>query len=105
MLTYAYYTILTPKDKSLYKKCYIFHNDLYNDVFEILKNKLGNIYGISHLRVFTIHELHVVKDSLLPVGLDLDIDFKVYPGLIDHKHFFPPISFRNQITYQNSFLN
>ncbi len=63
-----------------------------------------------NLRMFTIrnlsiHELRMVKDSLLPVRPDLDIDFKAYPGLIDHKLFFPPISFQNQIKYPNSFLN
>ncbi len=110
MLCYAYYTNLTPKDKILYKKCHQFHNDLYNNIFEILTNTLGDINGIPHLRIFTIRKLSVcelcmVKDSLLRVGLDLDIDFKAYPGLIDHKRFFPPISFRNQIKYPNSFLN
>ncbi len=30
----------------------------------------------------------MIKDYLLPVGLYLDIDFKPYPGLIDHKLFF-----------------
>ncbi len=104
MLTYAYCTTLTPKDKLLYEKCHTFHNNLYNDVFEILKNILGNIYGIPHIRMFpirklSIHELSMVRDLLLPVGLDLDIDYKAYPGLINHKLFSPPISFRNQIKY------
>ncbi len=107
MLIYAYYTNLTPNDKALYAKCHSFHNDLYNDIFEILKKKLGPTYGIPYLRMFTImnlsiRELRMVKDNLLPVGLDLDIDFKAYPGLIDHKHFFPPV--RNQIKYPNLFL-
>ncbi len=84
MLTYAYYTNLTSKDKLLYQKCHAFHNNPYNDVFEILKNKWGNIYGIPHLQMFTIQnlsirELSMVKDSLFPIGLDLDIDFKAYP--------------------------
>ncbi len=61
MLTYAYYTNLTSQDKLLYQKCHIFHNNLCDDVFEILKNKLGNIYGIRHLQIFTIRNLSICE--------------------------------------------
>ncbi len=47
----------------------------------------------------------MVTDNILPVGLDLDIDFKANPGLIDHKLFFPAISEGNRFKYSNSFLN
>ncbi len=46
----------------------------------------------------------MVRDNLLPVELDLDLDFKSYPGPIDLALFFPPVSFRNKIKYTNSFL-
>ncbi len=48
MLIYAYYTNLTSHDKALYEKCHSFHNDLYSP-----------IYGISHLRLFTILKLSI----------------------------------------------
>ncbi len=54
----------------------------------------------------SIHELKIVKANLLPVGLDLDINFKSCPGLIDHKLFFPrDISLTNKSRFSNSFLN
>ncbi len=58
---------LTPADKILYEKCHAFHNDLYHDVFRILTMKLGDIYGVPHLRMTTIkklsvRELQMVKD-------------------------------------------
>ncbi len=94
MLIYAYYNNLTPSDKASFEKCQAYLNDLFNDVLRILKEKLEHIYGYPHLRMNTIsnlsiHELKVVKANILTVGLDLDIDFKSYPGLIDHKLFFP----------------
>ncbi len=109
MLTYAYYTNLTPHDKSLYAKCHSFPNDLDNDVLKILIDKFGSTYGIPHLRLFTIlklsiRELKMGRDNILHVGLDLNLDFKSYPGLIDHALFFLPVSFRNKIKYINSFL-
>ncbi len=109
MLIYAYYNNLTPSDKALFVKCHRYHNNLFNDVLKILKDKLEHIYGYPYLRMITIfnlsiHELKMVKANLLPVGLDLDIDFKSYPGLIDHKHFFPrDISFTNKSRFSNSF--
>ncbi len=54
MLIYAYYTNLMSYDNALYVKCHSFHNDLYNDVLKIIIDKLGPIYGIPHLRLFTI---------------------------------------------------
>ncbi len=54
----------------------------------------------------SIRELKMIKANLLPVGLDLDIDFKSYPGLINHKLFFPcDISFTNKSRFSNSFLD
>ncbi len=43
--------------------------------------------------------------TVLLVSLDLGIDFQDNPGLIDHKLFFPSISFHDQITYSNLFLH
>ncbi len=45
MLIYAYYTNLTPPDKGLFEKCHTYHNDLFNDILEILKEKLELIWG------------------------------------------------------------
>ncbi len=54
----------------------------------------------------SIRELKMVKPNLLPVGLDLDIDFKSCHVLIDHKPFCPhDISFTNKSRFSNSFLN
>ncbi len=111
MLIYAYYNNLTPTDKALFVKCHRYHNNLFNDVLKILRDKVVHIYGYPYLRMITIfnlsiHELKMVKANLLPVGLDLDIDFKSSPGLIDHKLFFPrDISFTNKSRFSNSFLN
>ncbi len=81
MLIYAYYNNLTPFDKALFVKCYRYHNDLFNDILKILKEMLKHIYGYPYLRMITIfklsiRELKMVKANLLPLGLDLDIDFK-----------------------------
>ncbi len=110
MLLYAYYTNVTPTDKALIKKCHAYHNQLFNDILEILKEKLEHIYGFHHLRMVTIFnrsicELKMVKANLLLVGLNLDIYFKSYPGLIDHKLFFPTISFTNKSRFTKSFFN
>ncbi len=106
MLLYAYYTNLTPTDKAFFKKCDAYHNQLFKDVLKILKEMLEYIYGFPHLRMVTIfnlsmRELKMVKATLLPGVLDLDIEFKSYPGLIDHKLFFPPIRFTNKSTFTN----
>ncbi len=37
MLEYAYYTNLSSADKCLFSKCHTLHNELYHDVFQILK--------------------------------------------------------------------
>ncbi len=37
------------------------------------------------MKKLSIRELHMVKDNIIPVALDLDIDFQANPGLIDHK--------------------
>ncbi len=111
MQIYPYYNNLTPSDKALLIKCHRYHNDLLNDILKILKDKLEHIYGYPYLRMITIFnlsiaELKMVKANLLPVGLDLDIDFKSYPGLIDHKLFFrDDISFTNKSRFYNSFLD
>ncbi len=111
MLIYAYYNNLTPSDKALFIKCHKYYNNLFNDVLKILKEKLAHIYGYPYLRMITIfnlsiRDLKMVKGNLLLVRLDLDIDFKSYPGLIDHKLFFPrDISFTNQSRFFNSFLD
>ncbi len=47
----------------------------------------------------------MIHASVLPIALDLTIDFKANPGLIDHKLLFPAISFNNQTKYSNSFLH
>ncbi len=109
MLEYAYCTNLSSADKILFRKCHTLHNELYHDVFQILKQKLVNIYSIFYIwqttmKKLSLHELHMIRASVLPVALDLDIDFQANPGLIDHKPFFPSISFHNQIKYSNSFL-
>ncbi len=111
MLIYAYYNNLTLSDKALFVKCHQYHNDLFNDVLNILKDKLKHIYGYPYLRMIMIFNLSIreqkmVKANLLPVGLDLNIDFKSYPGLIDHKLFFPcDISFTNKTRFSNLFLD
>ncbi len=51
----------------------------------------------------SVCELKIVIDNILPVGLDLDIHFQSYPGLIDHNLFFSAISPRDQLKYFNSF--
>ncbi len=70
--------------------------------FEILKKKLRNVYGIPHQCIFTmmnlsIHKRRMVKDNLIPVGLDLDINFKAYPGQIDYKLFFLQSAFKTKL--------
>ncbi len=111
MLEYAYYHNLSSTDKLLFQKCNIQHNELYHDVFQILKKKLvNNVYSIFHIwqstmKKLSVHELHMVHDSLIPVALDLDIEIQANPGLIDRKLFFPAISFHNQVKYSNSFLH
>ncbi len=45
MLLYTYYTNLTPTDKALFVKCQVYHNQLFKDVLEILKDKLEHIYA------------------------------------------------------------
>ncbi len=111
MLIYAYYNNLTPSNKALFVKCHRYHNNLFNEVLNILKDKLEHIYGYPYLRTImifnlSIPELKMVKANLLPVGLDHNIDFKSYPGLIDHKLFFPlDISFTNKSRFSNSFLD
>ncbi len=110
-LIYAYYNNLTPSDKSLFVKYHRYHNNLFNDVLKILKDKLEHIYWYPYLRMITIfnlsiRELKMVKTNLLLFGLDLDIDFKSYPSLIDHKFFFlSDISFINKSRFSNSFLD
>ncbi len=84
-----------------FEKCHSYHNDFFNDVLEILIEKLGPVYGFPYLRMITIlklsiHELKIVKANLLQVGLDLNIDFKSYAGLINHKLFFPALNFTNK---------
>ncbi len=111
MLIYAYYNNLTPSDKALFVKCHQYHNNLFNDVLKILKDKLEHIYRYPYLRMITIfnlsiRELKMVKANLLPVWRDLDINFKSYPSLIDHKLYFPrDISFTNKSRFSNSFLD
>ncbi len=53
------------------------------------------------MKKLSVRELHMIRDSVIPVALDLNIDFKANPGLIDYKLFFPAISFHNQIKYSN----
>ncbi len=109
MLKYAYYQNLTSSDKILHQKCHTRHNDLYYDVFQILKKKFVNVYSIFHIwlsvmKKHSVQELHMIRDSVITVALDLKIDFQANPGLIDHKLPFPTISYTNQIKYSNSFL-
>ncbi len=40
MLLNTYYINLTPTNKALFEKCHAYHNKLFNDVLEILKDKL-----------------------------------------------------------------
>ncbi len=109
MLIYAFYQNLTKSHKFLFSKCHEIHNNLYQDAYEKLSLKLGPIYGTYHLKTVTlpklsVRELKMVIDNILPVGLNLDIDFQSYPGLINHKLFFPAISLCNQLKYSNSIL-
>ncbi len=53
MLLYAYYTSLTPVDTALFEKCHSYHNELFNDILEILTEKLEHIYGFPYLRMVT----------------------------------------------------
>ncbi len=74
MLIDAYYNNLTPSDKALFEKCHTYHNDLFNDVPKILKEKLEHIYWYPHLRMITIinlsiRELKMVKANILRSGL------------------------------------
>ncbi len=101
MLLYAYYTNLIPIDKALFEKCHSYHNELFNDVLEILTEKLEHIYGFPYQRMVTIlklsiHKLKMVKANLLLIGLDLNIDFKSYPGLINQT-FFSITKFHKQV--------
>ncbi len=111
MLEYAYYTNLSSADKCLFvSKCLTLHNELYHDVFQILNEKFVNIYSIFYIwqttmKKLSVRELHMICSSVLPVALDLNIVLQANPGLIDHKVFFPSISFHNQITYSNLFLH
>ncbi len=58
------------------------------------------------MKKLSVCELHMIRASVLPVALDLDIYFQANPGLIDPGLiFFPSISFHNQITYSNLFLH
>ncbi len=41
MLEYAYYTNLSFANRCLFRRCHTLHNELYHDVFQILKNKLS----------------------------------------------------------------
>ncbi len=109
MLINAYYENLTKSDKILFTKCHTIHNKLYDEAYKLLSVKLEPIYGTPQLKSFTltkltVSELRMVIDNILPVGLDLDIDFKAYPGLIDHKLFFPVINPLNKFKYPNTFL-
>ncbi len=95
--------------KAMFSKCHENHNTIYQDAYDILYLKLGSIYGSYYLKTFTlpklsVRELKMVIDNILHVGLNLDIDFQSYPGLIDLKLFFPEISLHNQFKYSNSFL-
>ncbi len=79
MLVYTYYTNLTPTDKALFEKCHAYHNQLFNDVLKILKEKLEHIYGFPYLWMVTIfnlsiRELKMVKADILPVGLSIFIE-------------------------------
>ncbi len=81
ILEYAYYTNLSSINKSLFCKCHTFYNELYHDVFQILKQKLHKVYSIfyiwqSTLTELSVCELHIDRSSVLPVVLDLDIDFQ-----------------------------
>ncbi len=109
MLIYAFYQSLTKSDKTLFSKCHTIHNTLYQDAYKQLSLKLGLIYRTHHLKSVTlpklsVHELRMVIDNILLVGLELNIYFKSYTGLIDHKLFFPVISPRIQLKYSNTFL-
>ncbi len=57
------------------------------------------------MKKLSVRELHMIRASVLPIALDHGIDFQANPGLIDHKRFFPSISFHDQITYSNLFLH
>ncbi len=94
MLEYAYYNNLSLTDKCHFHKYHILHNEVYHDVFQILKHKFVNIYNIFYIwqttmKKLSVPELHMICASILPVALYLGIDFQDNTGLIDHKLFFP----------------
>ncbi len=105
MLEYAYYNNLSFADKSLFHKCHTFHNELYHDVFQILKETFVNIYSIFYIwqttmKKLLVCELCMIRASVLHVALDLGIDFQDNPGLIS----FHLLVLHDQITYSNLFL-
>ncbi len=76
MLEYAYYENLSCLDKILYQKCHT----LQNDVFQILKKNFVNVYSIFHIwqsviKTISVRELHMIRNSIIPVALNLDRDF------------------------------
>ncbi len=95
-MDYAYYSNLLPSEKSLYQRCHTLHNELYHEVFQILKHKFLNLYSIFYiwhfvLRKLSVSELYMVRANVFPVALDLDIDFQINPFLINFKLFLSNI--------------
>ncbi len=85
---------LTSDQKQIFQKCHRHRNDLYKRVLAILLIKLKCIYTLMELLYkvldsLSIRKLKMVIDDCLPVSLDLDIDYRAYPGPVDHKIFFP----------------
>ncbi len=69
ILEYAYYNNLSLADKCLFHKCHTFHNELFHDVFQILKDKFVNIYSIFYIwqtskKKLSVCELHMIYASV-----------------------------------------
>ncbi len=98
---------LTPNAKLLFQKCYKIHNDLYAKAFKILKHKFEYIFTqnqiVSHiLKYLTVTDLKIVIANIVPVSLDLGIDFGYLNGHNDLELFSPQISFTNYHHFSNT---
>ncbi len=100
---YWYYLNLTPEAKLLHKKCHKIHNDLYAKAFKILNHKFE--YTVSQiLKYLTVTNLKMIIVNIVPVSLDLGIDFGYLNGHTDLDLFFPQASFTNCCCFSKTFM-
>ncbi len=69
-MEYAYYNNLSLTDKCLFRKCHALHNELYHDIFQILKDNFVNIYSIFYIwqttmKKLLVCELHMIHDVVV----------------------------------------